>query len=243
MLNKDLNKNALEELKRTQSRYDSQLKSTIRIKEKFCDSKLAAQHVVQGVAKHLAALTGNPKEYAKEVSEIKVNLLDFATVAKFWECGLNNIGVGGSRPVKVAGKILLATVVPLSLTIGGGALLGSTLWESTKNKKDAKEYENISVEVERVTSDLKKLETFLEKKNIELKSLVQRLEEYDSAFEWVKEKVENFSNSLGSETTKEKTMGYKRFERLSSIEKDNLKSIINLTKAISEVLKEEINKG
>lgn len=235
MLNKDLNKNALEELKRTKSRYDSQLKSTIRIKEKFCDSKLAAQQVVQGVAKHLAALTGNPKEYAKEVSEIKVNLLDFATVLKFWECG--------SRPVKVAGKILLATVVPLSLTIGGGALLGSTLRESTKNKKDAKEYEKISVEVERVTSDLKKLETFLEKKNIELKSLVQRLEEYDSAFEWVNKEVENFSNSLGRETTKEKPMGYKRFERLSSVEKDNLKSIINLTKAISEVLKEEINKG
>lgn len=243
MLNKDLNKNTLEELKRTKSRYDSQLKSTIKIKEKFFNSKLAAQHVVQDVTKHLADLTGTPKEYAKEVSEIRVNLLDFSTAIKLWECELNNKGVGGSRPVVVTGKILLATVAPLGWTIGGGALLGSKLWENSKNKKAAKEYEKLSVEVERATSDLKKLEAFLEKKNVELELLAQRLEEYDSAFEWVKKEVKNFSGGLGSKNIKEKLMGYKRFETLSSTEKENLKSIINLTKAISEVLKEEINKG
>ena len=79
MFNNELKKNALEELKRTKSRHDSQLDSTVKMVEKFHNSKLAARDIAQHVAAHLETLSGVPKEYAKEISDIKINLQDFTT--------------------------------------------------------------------------------------------------------------------------------------------------------------------
>lgn len=302
MLNKDLKKNAREELERTKERCQSQLKSTIKMIETFHISKLIAKDIVQDVTIHLEALSGASKEYDKEISEIKSNLQDFIIEVECLErqyednndgsiavadavIGTGVVAIGSTSAVAIAttfgaastgtaiatlsgatttnaglallgggaltagggglaaGEALLTMAGPLGWTIGGLALLGGGFWVSSKNKEAAEQYEKTSTEIKETINELKKMKTAVEKKSIELNTLTQKLKIYDSAFEWMTEEVEFWADQFCKEVTIKKIMRYRPFKKLSSAEKDNLKSIINLTKAISEVLKEEINKG
>ena len=133
MFNNDLKKNALEELKRTKSRHDSQLDSTVKMVEEFHNSKLAARDIVQRVATHLETLSGVPKEYVKEISEIKVNLQDFTTEVDRLEREFddNNGGsIAGAGAVMGAGVAAFGPTAAMAIattfgTASTGAAIGT----------------------------------------------------------------------------------------------------------------------
>ena len=133
MFNNELKKNALEELKRTKSRHDSQLDSTVKMVEEFHNSKLAARDIAQRVAVHLETLSGVPKEYAKEISDIKINLQDFTTEVDRLEREFddNNGGsIAGAGAVMGAGVAAFGPTAAMAIattfgTASTGAAIGT----------------------------------------------------------------------------------------------------------------------
>lgn len=131
MFNNELKKNALEELKRTKSRHDSQLDSTVTMVEEFHNSKLAARDIAQRVAVHLETLSGVPKEYAKEISDIKINLQDFTTEVDRLEREFddNNGGsIAGAGAVMGAGVAAFGPTAAMAIaTTFGTASTGTAI--------------------------------------------------------------------------------------------------------------------
>ena len=133
MFNNGLKKNALEELKRTKSRHDSQLDSTVKIVEEFHNSKLATRDIVQRVAAHLETLSGVPKEYADEISDIIINLQDFTTEVDRLEREFddNNGGsIAGAGAVMGAGVAAFGPTAAMAIattfgTASTGAAIGT----------------------------------------------------------------------------------------------------------------------
>lgn len=133
MFNNDLKKNALKELKRTKSRHDSQLDSTVKIVEEFHNSKLATRDIVQRVAAHLETLSGVPKEYADEISDIIINLQDFTTEVDRLEREFddNNGGsIAGAGAIMGAGVAAFGPTAAMAIattfgTASTGAAIGT----------------------------------------------------------------------------------------------------------------------
>lgn len=141
-----------------------------------------------------------------------------ATNAALAWLGGGALAVGGGGIV--AGETFLALAGPVGWAIGGAALLGGGMLASSKNKKLAHEAEASTRKVKRETEQL--LEISYKVKNIrkEISDFIECLEP-------------TFNICINS--------GCLDYKSMKNNQKQQLKFIINTTKALSEKLTEKIN--